>query len=1233
MPVITIREGQQTDSGFGATLSIEGRNYAIAISTPLVSAADEAKWEWYFEQWLQHPTTGIATAAAVTESIRDYGESLFDQVFGDRRAFADYSRLRDDLGTLRFEIEGSNPEFQALHWEALRDRDLPRPLAVDCVMVRKSTLPTPVMAAVNPSPTLNLLMVTARPFKEDVAYRVVSRPLIEAIANSQLPVKIDLLRPATFESLSKHLEEKGAGHYHMIHFDCHGALLPYATCERVMLGGNGLTFKQRYGRNPLAPYQGVKAFVVLESDVDGEEDLVEATELAALLTGKRIPVCMLNACQSGKQLGSEAAADQGEDYRETSLGSRLMAAGMQMVVAMGYSVTVTAAKVMMAAVYEQIFNRKLLEDAVRLGRRELFNQKERQAYYDYQIPLEDWLLPVVYGSQQVNLNLREFTPQEEEAYFESLGRAFQFTQPEYEFVGRDLDILRIEKALARHNMLLLQGMGGTGKTTLLNFLREWWEKTHFADGEKGEQIFYFGYDERAWTLEQILFALGQRLYDRFEMGRFQAMSQAAQVPKMVALLRGAGHVLILDNLESVTGEPLAIPNTLPQAEQVKLRDFLKKLAGGKTRVIFGSRCGEEWLKSATFQQNVYGLRGLDQEARTLLAQRILARHVPQRVKAIESDPEFTRLMKVLAGYPLALEVVLPNLKSQSPSQVLDALQAADFDLDSGSEDKTKSILKCVEYSHSNLSPDAQRLLICLAPFTGFIWRDEIPNYASQLQKLEPFQDYDFANFDAAIQEAINWGLLEGMDESNRLLTIQPIFPYFLKTKLATLAEATRKALQEGFKNHYQVLANSFNKLVGSKDAQAIKAGNFFCRVEYENLYYALQICLDNQENIDIFFCLYNYFEKINDIGSKLKLSKFVVQEQKAYPPEIRIGIRGYDVVIAMDSLAYSYWQTKDHKKAREIYQEVTQLCLNSTGLSEWQVKGELGVVYNQLGNLAQELREYGEASQNYEKALEIYLELGSMGFSNVVAIFQADTYHNLGVAAEAMREYEEAKHNYQQALSIYAENGNRYSQGSVYYQLGILSEKLTQYAEAQQNYQEALAIFIEYEDRYRQAMTYQVLGSFALKLKEFAKAQQYNRNALAIKIELADRYSQAQAYYDLGRVAQELQEYAEARQNYQQSLSIYIEYEDRYSQADSYQQLGMVAEELKEFSEAKINFLQALNIWFEFNDEFKLQTFSFTSLHRLYLATKDFDLLESISKILEVLGVTVEEIIQRIESN
>ncbi|MFM7575355.1 MAG: CHAT domain-containing protein, partial [Microcystaceae cyanobacterium] len=288
----------------------------------------------------------------------------------------------------------------------------------------------------------------------------------------------------------------------------------------------------------------------MEGEEEDQADLVEATELADLLTGKRVPVCILNACQSGKQLGSQAG--QAEDYRETSLGSRLMAAGMQMVVAMGYSVTVTAAAVLIGDLYPALFRGETIEKAIRLGRLELFNRKERKANFNQLIELEDWLLPVVYSNQPVDFNLREFTAPEEDAYFESLAREFRFNPPEYSFVGRDLDILRIEKGLHRHNVLLLQGMGGTGKTTLLNFLREWWQKTHFAD-----HIFYFGYDERAWTLDQILFEIGSRVYDRFEMGRFQAMNGLAQMQKLVTWLRSANGVLILDNLESVTGEPLA----------------------------------------------------------------------------------------------------------------------------------------------------------------------------------------------------------------------------------------------------------------------------------------------------------------------------------------------------------------------------------------------------------------------------------------------------------------------------------------------------------------------------------------------------------------------------------------------------------------------------------------------------------------------------------------------------
>jgi CHAT domain-containing protein len=54
---------------------------------------------------------------------------------------------------------------------------------------------------------------------------------------------------------------------------------------------------------------------------------------------------VLNACQSGKQVG----------VRETSLGSPLLKAGVLTALAMGYSVTVTAAELMMQTLYAELF--------------------------------------------------------------------------------------------------------------------------------------------------------------------------------------------------------------------------------------------------------------------------------------------------------------------------------------------------------------------------------------------------------------------------------------------------------------------------------------------------------------------------------------------------------------------------------------------------------------------------------------------------------------------------------------------------------------------------------------------------------------------------------------------------------------------------------------------------------------------------------------------------------------
>jgi len=1046
---------------------------------------------------------------------------------------------------------------------------------------------------------INLLVVTARPKEEnDVGYRTISRSLIEAIEKCQLRVNVELLRPGTYEALERHLEEKGAGFYHIIHFDAHGGLMSY---EQIQAGAkaNRYLYQQRYGREDLHPFEGVKAFLFLEGETKGKADPIEAKELADLLTGKGIPVCILNACQSGKQVktppaplskGGEGQDDSltpplargvggvnPDDSRETSLGSRLMAAGMQMVVAMGYSVTVTAASLLMEKLYRELFDNKGITEAIRLGRRELFNRKSRRAYFNQTIDLEDWLLPVVYCNQSVNLNLREFTPEEEEKFFESLGSQYRFTQPEYGFVGRDLEILKIEKALLRHNILLLQGMGGTGKTTLLNYLREWWQTTHFA-----EDVFYFGYDQKAWTLAQILFEIGKRVYDRFELSRFQAMNQAAQVQKLVAKLKTEPYILILDNLESVTGQRLAIQNTLSKKKQTELCDFLGQLVGGKTRVVLGSRSGEEWLKDQTFKTNIYQLQGLDPQSRSLLAEKILERHVvAHRISKIREDAEFARLMKLLAGYPLAMEVVLANLRQQSPKEILEKLQAADVNLDNKREsgDKTESILKCVEYSHSNLSPEAQKLLLCLVPFSGFMFRGSMPHYIKELQKLDPFKDYRFDNFDVAIQEAINWGLLSPDSKLPSLLTIQPVFPYFLKTKLGTLDKATSEALQDGFKNYYQFLAGYYEQLIGSKNVQEQQLGLFLCQKEYDNFYSALQICLDKQKSIDIFFCLSKYLDLIKDIQSNLKLSEIVTQSLEKYPPVFLESELGYQVSMAVDRLAKCYLQTKQYQQARLLYQQKLEMYPALKHIESTTKQLAIAGTYHNLGYVAQELREFAEARRNYQQALDIKIEFGDR-------YSQADTYHQLGYVAQELREFAEARRNYQQALEIYIESSDRYSQADTYHNLGNVAYLLEEFSEAKRNYQQALEIYIESSDRYEQASTYHQLGMVAQQLQEFAEARQNYQQALEIYIEFSDRYNQARTYHHLGIDAQELRDYQQARAYYQQALDIYIEFGDRYSQARTYGALGLLAEAQEDYLEARCNWQKALEIWIEYKDEY-----------------------------------------------
>ena len=1073
MSKITIREIANSGDGPNVSVSIDDQGeYPVSVRDPF-SREQETSLEWYFEQWLRFPFANAVAAAEAARSITGYGERLFDQLFADRQVFSDYAALRQTgLTDLRIEVAGS-PTFHALHWEALYDPKLKKHLALEATMVRRTSAAPAMRAPVRPGPTINLLLVTARPGgAQDVGYRTITRPLVELLRQSKLPVQVDILRPGSYQALHTHLAEArdryGSGYYHIVHFDVHGALLLSEEFERVDRANREISAHSfvgpRYGRDHLPPYQGRKAFLFFEGDRDGQPDPAEASEVADLLKTHQIPICILNACQSGKQVGAS----------ETSLGAQLMQAGVQLVLAMSYSVTVSAAKQAMKTLYQQLFAGAEVDQAVRRARTGLHADKRRTAYFRQTIELEDWLLPVVYQNAPVRLQPTPMTAEQASSFFGRQARQLAATAPTYGFIGRDLDILAIERRLLRQgNLVQVRGMGGAGKTTLLRHLSEWWQITGLVD-----QVFEFAYDQRAWTRQQILDALARGLLTPVEyVGLFQPMGVAQQQALITARLRATRHLLILDNLESITGAELAIRHTLPEDERTALRGLLAALTGGQTLVLLGSRAAEEWLAPATFGANRYDLPGLDAEAAAALAEAILTR---QGGTQYRGTPELERLLKLLGGFPLALEVVLPNLARQTPTEILAALETGNATIDpaADAQDKTRSILRCIDYSFSNLDPQAQTLLTCLAPFVGVIFTNALPLYIEKLKEQPALADLPLDHLPTVVQAAVDWGLLapHPQAEIDGYLSIQPTLPYFLRNRLRDAAqppptvgahrdapgandygndppcgeppptvgahrdaplpapqkkeqdkeprgEGVSTAIALAFVSLYQQWGGQINGLITAKESDKRQLGLALAGLEYENLLSALDTALAHQLLIaGIYEALDEYWDATQEHQRGIAVGERARTALAQYPAERLRGEDGFYLMRVSGDVAQRQIKLRMYQEAAATYLAQLPHIEQLQGYPEQQRGQWKATVYHQLGYVAQEQRQWLQAEHSYQQALALTIEFNDR-------YSQASTYHQLGRVAQEQRQWPQAREYLMQDLTISAEFSDEHGLG------------------------------------------------------------------------------------------------------------------------------------------------------------------------------------------------------------
>ncbi len=280
-------------------------------------------------------------------------------------------------------FRSADPGLLGLPWELMRDGG--GPVALGAGGISRSL---PVADAAGtlavPGGRLRVLMVISRPAGTgDVGYQMVARPLLERLEAVRGEVDLTVLRPPTFDALAQAVRDAAeAGRpFHVVHFDGHG-VMPGRASGGGSIGGRPAMMT--------GPGEGVLAFERPSGSSGHAADHVGASKVAAVLAQGKVPVVVLNACQSGA-VGKEL---------EASVATALLQSGCAAVVAMAYSVYAVAAAEFMAAFYESLFAGDSVGQAVTAGRRRLYGHDGRPSPKG-DMPLADWLVPVHYMRREV----------------------------------------------------------------------------------------------------------------------------------------------------------------------------------------------------------------------------------------------------------------------------------------------------------------------------------------------------------------------------------------------------------------------------------------------------------------------------------------------------------------------------------------------------------------------------------------------------------------------------------------------------------------------------------------------------------------------------------------------------------------------------------------------------------------------------------------------------------------
>jgi len=1012
--------------------------------------------QWYLEEFFKLPIVNFQSRAdEVQAALKKWGSDCFNGLFGEEAKIWYHDARRNGLVNLTIKIASNNPDILSWPWEALFSES-DGFIAQQCRIERELHNISDILpvAADLPTDKLNILYILSRPYgDQDVGFQTLARPLVDFAAGGKWPVQIDLLRPPTFDQLRTVLEEK-RNFYHIVHFDGHGGA-------------------------PLAGGQDGVLLFEKEKDPQKKGDAISADRLSTLLQEHNIPYMVLNACKSATMSSNPFA----------SVATSLLKAGAHGVVAMSYNLWVNGAEVFVPAFYKRLFTEGDIAEAIRAGRREMYAKNIRDPLYGQKaVEFNDWVVPVLYHRTIDGKVLPKLIKGKGEKESRLPAEVRQLLRRD--FIGRSGMIRQLERAFERQVQagILVHGMAGEGKTTLAKGFLQWLEDTGGLDAG----VIWFNF-EGITSASYVIDVLTERLFG------LQARA-ASQEEKIVKRLQEMPLIIVWDNFESVSGYG-GVTGLLSEEDRAVLKNMLRDLRGGATKVLITSRSPETWLSAKeVFRRKLEGLQGEE------LWQYCNAVVSDLGLTIEQDDSEYKPLIDKLQGNPLAIRVILLRLeKKPSPKALMEELDKGEYP---GEDEDTKRLLQALEVFSSGLDESFAPVLRFVGLHEQFVDAGFVEN---MINAIDGPTDSVAACFDMLVKAGICHEVYENGYRTHPATRASLV-------KLYPATDGERRA----FVDFMGTLCNTCS----GKQLHEQRGVFSLFSVNFHN---ALVIARELEMRDDICVLLYGLADYAYN-------NRHFIEAERLYHQLLQAGEsfnRPQSQAVAYHQLGMVAEERRDFAAAETWYKQSLEVKIRQGN------EHGAAITYHQLGMVAGNRRDFETAEKWYKQSLEIKLRQGNEHGA-------ASTYHQLGMVATARRDFAAAEKLYKQSLEIELRQGNEHGAAITYGQLGIVSEERRDFDTAEKWHKQSLEIHLRHGNEHHAAITYHQLGVITTERGDFDGAEKWYKQSLEIKLRQGNEHGAAITYHQLGRIAEERGDFDAAEDFILKALEIFIRMDDPY---------------------------------------------------------------------------------------